>query len=120
MRGHEMIGDPGVIGLDRAAEGDDERYEGAGEIAEADEADRRAIEREASLRAVEQPFLRAGAEGAIGRGDAAAEIDRHAERHFGDGPREGRARREHVDSAPEAGLVIDVLQEIRLYIDDGA
>ena len=118
--GHEMIGNPRIVGLDRAAERREQRSEGAREIAEADQADPRAIEREAPFRAVEQPFLVPLAHGAVGRRHAAAEVDRHPERHLGDRFGEGGARREHMDSALEAGLVVDVLEEIGFDVDDGA
>ena len=118
--GHEMIGNPRIVGLDRAVERSEQRNEGAREIAEADQADPRAIEREAPFRAVEQPFLVPLAHGAVGRSHAAAEVDRHPERHLGDRFGEGGARREHMDSAFEAGLVVDVLEEIGFDVDNGA
>ena len=78
------------------------------------------IERKAPRGALEQPFLPPRPHRPVGRGHASAEVDRHAQRHFGDRPRESRARREHMDAAGKAGVVIDVLQEIGLDIDDGA
>ena len=63
----------------------------------------RAVERKAALGAVEQPFLVSRPHRPVGGGHAAAKIDRHAERHFGDGPGEGGTRREHMDAALEAG-----------------
>ena len=57
---------------------------------------------------------------AVGLGDAAREVDRHAERDLGDGQREGRARVEHVHAAVEAGGVVDVRQEVALDVDDRA
>src|SRR5579863_1222352 len=117
---HEMIGHPRIVGLDRAAERLKQGNERAREIAEADQADARPVEREAAFRALEQPFLVSLPHGAIRRGYAAAEVDRHPERHFGNGPRESGARREHMNAALEADLVVDILQKVRLDIDDGA
>src|SRR5271165_2678249 len=115
-----MIGYPRIVGFDRAAEWLKERREGAGQISEADEADARAIERKAALGAIEQPLLAPRPHRPIGCGYAATEVDRKAKSHFGNGAREGRARGEHMDSAYEAGLVIDVLQKVGFDVDDGA
>ena len=105
-----MIGQPN---------GSEERLKARAQIAEADEADPRAVEREAPFRAVEQPFLLDPTHCAVRRGHAAAKVDRHPERHLGHRPREGGARRQHMDPAlKEAGA--DVLQEIGLDVDDGA
>ena len=53
-------------------------------------------------------------------GDPAAKVDGEAERHLGDGLGEGGAGRQHMDATLEAGLVVDVLEEIRLDVDDRA
>ena len=115
-----MVGNPWIVGLDRAAERLKQGNERAREIAEADQADAGAIKREASFRAVEQPFLMSRSHGAIRRSHAAAEIDREPKRHLGDRPCESGPRRQHMDSALKARLVVDVLQKVRLDVDDGA
>ena len=66
---------------------------------------------------VEVVGLGAGAHGAVGRGDAAREVDGHAERRLGHGGREGGAGHEDVDAAREARLVVDVAQEVALDVD---
>ncbi len=115
-----MVGHPRIAGFDRAAERREERSEGAREIAEADETHARAVKREAPLRPVEQPFLVSVPHRAVRRRHAAAEVDRHAERHLGDRPGERRAGRDHMDSALKTGLVVDVLEKVGLDVDDGA
>ncbi len=118
--GHEVVGDPGIVGADPATERLQQRRKGAREIAEADQPDSRPIKRETALGAVEQPLLSPRAHCAVRRRDPAAEVERKSERHFRDRLCESRARSEHMNAALKAGLVIDVLQEIGLDVDDAA
>src|SRR6202789_1447197 len=104
-----MVGHPRIVGLDRAAEWREERRKGARKIAKADEAHPRAVEREAALGAVEQPFLLAAPHRAVRGGNAAAKVDGHSERHLGDRLGESGARRQHMDSALKADVIVDVL-----------
>ena len=115
-----MVGHPRIVGLDRAAEWREEGSEGAREIAEADEAHASAVKREAAPRAVEQPFLSAAPHRAVRGSDAPAEINGHSERHLGDRLGESGARRQHMDSALKADVIVDVLEEVGLDVDDGA
>ena len=74
---------------------------------------------------MKQPFVgveavgfAAGAEGAVGGGDAAREVDRHRERRFGHRLREGRGRAQHMDAARLAVFVVDVGQEVGFDVED--
>jgi hypothetical protein len=51
---------------------------------------------------------------------AAAKVDGHSERHLSDWLGESGARRQHVDTALKADVVVHVLKEIGLDVDDGA
>ena len=60
--------------------------------------------------------LPALAERAVLAADPAGEVDREAEGELGDRLGVGRAAAEHVDAAPEAGLVVDVGEEVALDV----
>jgi hypothetical protein len=57
---------------------------------------------------------------AVGLGDAAGEVDGHAEGGFGHGGAEGRGRGQHPDAAGLTGGVVDIGQEVGLDVEDGA
>ena len=80
-----------------------ERQQRPPEQAAADQADRRAGEKEALAVAGKPVLLAALAHGAVARNDAAGEAQREPERHLGDRQGEGGRDPEHLDAAREAG-----------------
>ena len=116
----DELGQPRVVGAHAAAERREQAHELAPEVAQADDADVGAGEQEAAAIALKLVGLGARAHRAVGGGDPAHEVDRHAQRRLRDGGRERAARAEHVDAARKARVVVDVGQEVALDVDDGA
>ena len=114
------IRQPGIEGADFWLEAGQQLVDGAAEIAEADEADIGARQQFGLVIAVEAVEFVARDEIAMRGVDAASKRQRHAEPDLGDRCGEHRARRDDMDAALEAGLVIDIRQEIGLDIDDAA
>ena len=109
---------PRVVRAHAAPERGEQPHELAPEVAEPDDADVAAREQEAAaVGDLELVALGAGAHRAVGGGDAAREVDGHAERGLGHRRGERGAGHEHVDTAGEAGLVVDVAQEVALDVD---
>ena len=114
-----QVGQPRVVGANAAAERRQQPRELAPEVAEPDDADVAAGQQEAAAVGLELVGLGAGAHGTVRGGDAAREVDGHAERRLGHGGGEGGAGHQDMDPAREARVVVDVAQEVALDVDDG-
>ena len=111
---------PGVVGAQPGAEAGEEPGEGVAEVAEADEADLRAREQPGGGVAGAAPELAALAEGEVGVGDAAGEVEREAEAELGHRLGEDRAGRHRVDAAREEEVVGHVVEKVALDVEDAA
>src|SRR5438874_1597853 len=103
---------------DRIPEWHQESAQRAPQIAEPDQTDRRFRELEAACVTRLAVLLRARAEGAIGRRNAARQVDRHRQGRLGDHGRERSGRAQYPDPALVTGLVIDIGEEVGLDVED--
>ena len=119
-RRQSIVGEPGIVREQLAAERPQQRQQRAGEVAAADEADRLAGEQErAAVDAVVEHRLGARANLGIAAGNVAGGSERHPERELCDRLAEDRADPQHLDPAGEAGGVVDVRQEVALDVEHG-
>ena len=113
-----VVGEPGIVREQLAAERPQQRQQRAGEVAAADDADRLAGEQErAAVDAVVEHRLGARANLGIATGNVAGGGERHPERELRDRLAEHRADPEHLDPAGEAGGVVDVREEVALDVE---
>ena len=119
-RAHRLVGQPGIVREQLAAEGPEQRQQRAGQVAAADEPDRLAGEQERdAVDAVVEHRLAARANLGVATRNVSRCGERHPERELRDRLAEHRADSEHLDPAGEARGVVDVRKEVALDVEHG-
>jgi hypothetical protein len=113
----DVSGNHGSWIREARAERQQQRDQRPAEVAAADQAHCLAAQHERLAVSGQPRIARCRRAQRVGPGDAAREVDRHAERHLGHRPARTPARRQHLDAAPEAFCIVDVLREVAFDVD---